>query len=624
MSEEQGSESAVSRSQFMKEEKVAEEKEAPKKVSRKDFVKGAAAVAGAGALASCAPAATPAPGETAAPAPTCPPAGECPPAPWLPEKWDYEADVVVVGYGAAGSAAAIAAQDAGAEVIVLEKDPLPRGGNCGCSGGSFGQGGPYNSIEGAIEKARAGFWGTVTDEEQIRAYSENMHENSDWLVSLGMPNPIWSEDPKGRYPLLPGNDSKTSRVNNFDVDGKTNAGYHLFAFMHGCVTDRGINVMLGTPGKELIQDGVTKEILGVKAITGATFTDDWKYTGGEEIYIKAKKGVIVCTGGWANNEEIRQNFSHTPHSAAPPGGFYTWYGTPYNTGDGIYMGTKVGAKLWRMTKMEIHAAASVAASKELGTGVSVTCYGTKLGERTSSIYVNRDGKRFMNEWYSSGHNRTHKEWNEFEDTYEATEGYDYMDYRNIPMYWVFDDTTMKAGSLRGTYEQWVGVHRLIHPDKDIREQWSEDNEEELAKGWFIKADTIEELGSMIECKDFFGRVVGMDAAGLVETVKKYNEYCAAGEDLDFRRDAESMTPLSTPPFYAMEFCENMSYTHGGPKCNQYQQTLDPDDQPIARLYNCGENGSISGFTNEGAGNGAAFKDGRVAGRHATALEPWDA
>ena len=60
---------------------MAEEKEAPKKLSRKDFVKGAAVVAGAGALASCAPAAAPAPADTPVPCPTCPPAEECPPCP---------------------------------------------------------------------------------------------------------------------------------------------------------------------------------------------------------------------------------------------------------------------------------------------------------------------------------------------------------------------------------------------------------------------------------------------------------------------------------------------------------------------------------------------------------------
>ena len=56
---------------------MAKQEEVPKKLSRKDFVKGAAVVAGAGALASCAPAATPAPEA----APTCPPAEECPPCP---------------------------------------------------------------------------------------------------------------------------------------------------------------------------------------------------------------------------------------------------------------------------------------------------------------------------------------------------------------------------------------------------------------------------------------------------------------------------------------------------------------------------------------------------------------
>ena len=125
MSEEQGSEGTVSRNQSIKEEEMAEEKEAPRKLSRKDFVKGAAAVAGVGALASCAPAATPAPGQTAAPAPTCPPAGECAPCPvaGLPETWDMETDVLVVGSGHCGGLpCAIEAKNAGADVLVIERN----------------------------------------------------------------------------------------------------------------------------------------------------------------------------------------------------------------------------------------------------------------------------------------------------------------------------------------------------------------------------------------------------------------------------------------------------------------------------------------------------------------------
>ena len=58
--------------------------------------------------------------------------------PWLPEKWDHEADVVVVGTGYAGQNAAIAARDAGADVLMLEKAPEQfAGGNSSVSGGGM-------------------------------------------------------------------------------------------------------------------------------------------------------------------------------------------------------------------------------------------------------------------------------------------------------------------------------------------------------------------------------------------------------------------------------------------------------------------------------------------------------
>ena len=97
MSQADATESQVLEDRLMKENEMSEEKEAPRRLSRKDFVKGAAAVAGVGALASCAPASSPAPGEAAGPCPTCAHAEECPPSPvaGVPDTWDYEADVVV-------------------------------------------------------------------------------------------------------------------------------------------------------------------------------------------------------------------------------------------------------------------------------------------------------------------------------------------------------------------------------------------------------------------------------------------------------------------------------------------------------------------------------------------------
>jgi succinate dehydrogenase/fumarate reductase flavoprotein subunit len=57
------------------------------------------------------------------------------------------------------------------------------------------------------------------------------------------------------------------------------------------------------------------------------------------IHIKAKKAVILCNGGFQANSEIRLNFLPAP---------LEFTGTPHNTGDGIYMAAKAGAKLWHM------------------------------------------------------------------------------------------------------------------------------------------------------------------------------------------------------------------------------------------------------------------------------------
>ncbi len=518
--------------------------------------------------------------------------------PWLPDKWDYEADVVVVGYGGGGATAAITAHDAGARVLVLEKDPLGRGGNTGCSGAGQRIG---NDQESAIEYLRAQCWGTVTDEELIRTHVLAVQELPRWYEQLGA-KVAWRTGDLIAYPLLPGAEAFAGEhcAFYFSLDGKApphgTEGQTLFKFLSGLVTARGVNVKCGTPAKELIQDPITKEILGVVAEEG-----------GRKIYVQAKRGVILACGGYENNEEMRRNFGLHAHS-----GLVTFYGCPYNTGDGIIMAQRVGAKLWHMNKREAHAFACVPATKEIGVGVVVRAYGTPCEQ--PAIYVNRDGKRFMNEYFYKDHTERHREYDEFEHSHLPTDEYEYSDYRNVPMYWVFDDSLMKAGPLHEP-RRWVGLHKLY--------TWSKDNGAELAKGWFIKADTIEALAKKIVCKNFFGRVVGMDVAGLVETVNKYNQYCVAGKDLDFARRPATLKPLSTPPFYAMELCECITNTQGGPQHNKYGQTLQFDGRPIPRLYSIGELGSIYGFLYNGGGNVAetcAF--GRIAGRHAAALTPW--
>ena len=116
----------------------------------------------------------------------------------------------------------------------------------------------------------------------------------------------------------------------------------------------------------------------------------------------------------------------------------------------------------------------------------------------------------------------------------------------------------------------------------------------------------------------------MDAAGLVETVNKYNQCCAAGEDPDFGRLSETLIPIKTPPFYAMELTIGNINTNGGPVHNKASQTLDRDGKPIPRLYSAGELGSIFGFLyNSGHNLPEALAFGRIAGMNTAVLTPWD-
>ena len=598
MSKEQGSESAVSGSEFIKEKEMAEEKEAPKKVSRREFVKGAAAVASAGALASCAPAATPAPGETAAPAPTCPPAGECPPAatPWLPEKWDYEADVVVVGFGGAGAAAAITAADAGAKVILLEKMREGfEGGNTSASGGSSAtcHRNPEEFTAYMTELQKG--WDLPT--EWIRPWAEEIKLNEEWIKEM---EPL-SEFTEGKYeypevaeragvPNIKHTMSKPRPVYDGVVPGPPyEAGrYSLYEFKNR-INEREIEVLYATPMTELVQDGVTKEILGVKALGGVTSFEgeDFLPVGGSEIYVKAKKGVVLCCGGFECNYLMKANNLETP--------LFITGGTPANTGDGHKAVEKVGAALWHMNF-----------SSRSSWGIKVDGYPVEAGPgpgldgggfSTKALWVDKYGKRF-GPVRKARHGRGWEEplwWDPFK-----------QEYPRMPTYQIFDETRRNGPSIFRTYMTFW----FWHSGYDL----SVDNSAEVEKGWIYKGDTIEELAEAMDLPD----------AALKETVTKWNEYAAAGVDPEFHQEEWlPMVPVKDPPYYGVKAYQAFSGTEGGPRRNEKCEVLDPFDKAIPRLYACGEFGSFLGHCYEGATNvGEALATGRTAARNAAALTPW--
>lgn len=156
---------------------------------------------------------------------------------------------------------------------------------------------------------------------------------------------------------------------------------------------------------------------------------------------------------------------------------------------------------------------------------------------------------------------------------------------------------------------------------DIHYIWSEDNQKEIDRGWIVKANTIEELaGKILADPDNNGL---MSPSVLRETVKKYNEYCRKGEDLEFRKHKEWLQPLENPPYYTVKLWPGGPNTQGGPKRNERAQVLRPDNAPIPRLYAAGELGSVWGMVYQGGGNIAeCMAFGRIAGTNAASEKRW--
>ena len=581
MSKEQGSGSEVSRKQSIKEGEMPSENEAPRKLSRKDFVKGAAAVAGAGALASCAPAATPAPAPTCPPAPDCPPAQECPPCavPGVPETWDYEADVVVVGYGGAGAAATIEAHDAGATVIVLEKAPIEGGGSTRMSGANITV---TDDPASAADYLYAASFGT-TSMEVCEAWAAGIPEIPAWLDKLEVewtPIPqrgfFWGAD----FPNLPGAASLKSIV-------VTGSGPALFKKTDELVKAKGIEVLFNTPAKQLVQHPETKEILGVLA-----------QSQGKPVAVKAKKAVVLSSGGFECNEEMVNN-----HLRPAPLRSVGW---KFNTGDGIRMGQAVGAGLWHMNV--VCSAGQAAAVGE----VDIPFYGLSL-KSNNFIWVDRYGERFTSEKPGPHAHRTFMIY----DVWDWSDQQKDTGYKVIPSYFIFDETARLAGTISSesaTYDH--GNIGLPEELGGAPEPWSDDNSREIEKGWIRKGTTIEQLAEAVG--------EDIDAGKLKATVEKYNQYCAGQNDADFHRDPETLLPIENSPYYALKVYPAIFNTLGGPMKNGKAQVLDVDHEVIPRLYTAGTISSSCGHTYSTFGFNISdnIVFGRIAGGNAASEEPW--
>lgn len=495
--------------------------------------------------------------------------------------WNKTTDVIVVGFGLAGGAAAITADSHGAEVTIIEKQP-EKGyvSNSSLSAGLF-----YNidDVPGAIKhmeelyKVNGGLgW---TEKEVIKAWAEYSAHNKEWIEALG--GKVEETDIVSGYDNVPGYKS----IKSYWCTGN---GLYIMNMIKQKIDSTNIDLSYNTRARKILVN-TNGEVIGVRGETD-----------GQEVNIRAKKAVILTTGGFEFNENMKLNYLKS---------YPTYFaGAPCNTGDGIKMAQEVGASLWHMNCSVTGAVVKV---DDFPIGFKIGFSGKRApikmtgSDLTSGqpdpcgyFLVDKDGRRFVDETLMK--RRIDSFSNEL-----AYFNSDKREYPRIPCYAIFDNKRMQSGPLTGRFGR---VLRQV-----CGYTWSDDNQKEIEKGYIIKGDSIADLAEKLN--------VPPDA--LEKTLSKYNDFCQNQADDEFGRPANTLTALDAPPYFAVKLFPGGPNTQGGPKRNHKAQILNPDDEPIPRLYGAGECGAIFGMSYPtGGGNDAdCIAFGRISGENAAKEAP---
>ena len=526
-------------------------------VYKRNFLKGAAAAAAAVAV----------------------PAAQAKKRADLPKKWNITTDVVIVGYGGAGASAAITAADAGAKVMIFEKCATGGGNTAVSSGGMFI---PNNEERAFVYlKKTYTFANSEIDEVQLRAFVKEAMKSKEFLLSLKPDQKVYIYGHAG-FQNIPESDAVDKWRFRSTPGTKIRGGDMLFNNYRYAVEEvRKIPVKYNARALELIREN--DEVLGV-----------WFDINGKKVAVKARRGVVLATGGYEWDDVLLQN--HTM------GTMFHRLGHPGNTGDGVRMAVAAGADCWHMNALSCPLGLEVPGLK---TALQINMLSA------SYFYVDQDGKRFVNEKM---------------DNHTCIYGVNLLDaikhrYPRIPCYVVFDEKARLRGPIIGGATSGYALNREGY-------KWSKDNSAEIEKGVIVKANTIEELAKKIN----------VPAENLVNTFKTWNANIKAGADKEFGRPLEKKgkvafegreAPLISAPFdeqgpyYAAKLYPAILNTQGGPRRNEKGQVLNPFKKPIPRLYSAGELGSMWGHIYQGAcNNSESCVFGRIAGRTVAAEKPW--
>ncbi len=574
--------------------------------------------------------ATAAGGAVATGALAAPTAGSAQPAAPV-SNWSREADVVVIGAGAVGLPAAIVAREAGASVIVLEVQKnvgghaITSGGNIPLGGGTTAQ--KKHGIEDSPDLLFRDLtdWSVVepngfpdyryNDREIIRAFADNNVATYDWPVAHGVifvdkapdalgGNSVGNSVPREMHvavmdwPMV-----QTGAPADPAVRAITSSGNGLMRPLEAAARKAGVTILLEHKMVALHRAAPNAgRVIGVAAENN-----------GATLNIRARKAVIIATGGSTGNVNFRRMFD--PRLTEEYCGLG---GMPWSDQDasGELAAMAVGASLWGLYNQTGEFGIKLEKPGTIGNqynygGVRwrpgspifdrVRATGLTVYNWQDVITVNMLGKRFYDE---TGRGFTSNDYN-------SVKHYTHGSYQNAvnitykPNNWI---NAAMAGIDDG-HNGGGPIWAIFDADAVIREDWKPSPPNvDIAGGFFFSADTVADLARKIVMK--YQRVP-MPPGNLEQTVARYNSFVDSGVDDDFGKP-KPLHKIATPPFYAAWATPAIHDTRAGLRINANCQVIDMNGQVIPGLYCGGE--SAGGFSQHGLAR--AVSQGYIAGRHA--------
>lgn len=460
-----------------------------------------------------------------------------PPDPIRPDeiKETHYADVVVLGAGISGVSCALSAAQAGAQVLVLEKSGSwsGRGGNIGVANSSYMKACGYENDIEEIAREWIKRCGNRCDERILWLFLKNSGKAMDWLVDI-ITSPEYGARPALQGCVYKGETYREAYGSHRIFDGPMakkgmRAGGADAVFAMYCEAVKlGVQFLFKTPAVQLeLNNG---RVGGVFA----------RRETGEYLLVKARRGVVIATGGIGGNTAMCEDLAPLANRCAanlysPKGG---------DNGDGHRLGLWAGGSFEDTPfPMVLHPQAF---------HFSNFCF----------LFVKPDGSRFMNE-----------------DNYVQGKSIAILRERMTYAWSIVDsawrekvpDTLRYGGGIAWGQDCEVGESDF-DPENEQKSF-----ERSMDSGMVVSADTPEELANKM----------GVPADMFVSTLKRYNAMTSLGRDEDFGKRKELLIPLDKPPYYGIKFGPAILSVVGGLRIDCEMRVLGQDGAPVSGLFAVG-------------------------------------